>query len=106
MQTYVAVLVSESGLPGEAPLFQESFVLLRAPGEAEARTKAEALGRSRETSYENENGQTVTWTFRYVVDVAALLHDDLGDGTDLYARHFRDIAAYEAFEPLLSGEDL
>ncbi|WP_436774491.1 DUF4288 domain-containing protein [Yinghuangia sp. YIM S09857] len=106
VQIYVAVLVSESHVAGDEPLFQESFVLVHAAGEDEARAKAEALGRAGETSYENADGRTVTWTLRHVVDVAPVLRDDLGDGADLYTRHFRDIEAYEAFEPLLSGEEL
>ncbi len=41
-----------------------------------------------------------------MVDVSAVLDEDLTQDADLYARHFRDYAAYQRFEPLLSGEEL
>lgn len=126
MRTYVAVLVhaaevetgaeaeveteGEAGAPAaaerRAPLYRESFVLLTARSEDEARSRARAHGESLETSYRNERGEPVTWTFRQLVDVAEVPDDRLGDGAELYTRHFRDFAAYTAFEPLLAGEDL
>ncbi|MFI6144691.1 DUF4288 domain-containing protein [Streptomyces sp. NPDC051109] len=112
MRTYVAVLVcvaeaAASATSGSrAPLYRESFVLLTARTEDEARSKARAHGEGLETSYRNERGELITWTFRQLVDVAELPAERLGDGTELYTRHFRDFAAYAAFEPLLSGEDL
>ncbi|WP_406186919.1 DUF4288 domain-containing protein [Streptomyces sp. NBC_01006] len=110
MRTYVAVLVcvaeSAAASGGQAPLYRESFVLLTARTEDEARSKARAHGEGLETSYRNEKGELITWTFRQLVDVAEVPDDRLGDGADLYTRHFRDFAAYTAFEPLLSGEDL
>ncbi|MFD8790977.1 DUF4288 domain-containing protein [Streptomyces vinaceus] len=122
MRTYVAVLVhvaeaeaeakaeveaeAEAASGRRAPLYRESFVLLTARSEDEARSKARAHGASMETSYRNERGEPVTWTLRQLVDVAEVPDDRLGDGAELYTRHFRDFAAYTAFEPLLSGEDL
>ena len=29
---------------------------------------------------------------------------EIGHGSTLYVRHFRDYSAYEAFEPLLAGQ--
>lgn len=37
---------------------------------------------------------------------AGSLEDDLTDGGDVFTRHFRDYDAYQAFEPLPSGEEL
>ncbi|MFK0044141.1 DUF4288 domain-containing protein [Streptomyces sp. NPDC090741] len=110
MRTYVAVLVcvaeAAAASGSQAPLYRESFVLLTARTEDEARSKARAHGEGLETSYRNEKGELITWTFRQLVDVAEVPDDSLGDGAELYTRHFRDFAAYTAFEPLLSGEDL
>ncbi|MFI6003377.1 DUF4288 domain-containing protein [Streptomyces sp. NPDC051366] len=106
MRTYVAVLVCVATAGGQAPLYRESFVLLSARTEDEARSKAQAHGEALETSYRNEKGELITWTFRQLVDVAEVPEDPLGDGAEIYTRHFRDFAAYTAFEPLLSGEDL
>ncbi|MEV6734891.1 MULTISPECIES: DUF4288 domain-containing protein [unclassified Streptomyces] len=108
MRTYVAVLVcvATATAGGQAPLYRESFVLLSARTEDEARSKAQAHGEALETSYRNEKGERITWTFRQLVDVAEVPEDPLGDGAEIYTRHFRNFAAYTAFEPLLSGEDL
>ncbi|HSA49661.1 MAG TPA: DUF4288 domain-containing protein [Yinghuangia sp.] len=108
MRHYIAVILAEatSPAPGFAPLYQESFVLLTAGSAREARAKARRHGLAVETTYENEAGEPVTWSLKQVVDVAEVLDADLGDGADLYARHFRDYAAYRSFEPLLSGEEL
>ncbi|MEU4199447.1 DUF4288 domain-containing protein [Streptomyces sp. NPDC045470] len=126
---YIAVVLMESpgegggtpgeggGTPGESgggsrgggggdPLYEESVLLVYATDEADARRRAERRARSRETSYLNDRGETVSWCFKCVVDVSAALDEDLTQDADLYARHFRDYAAYERFEPLLSGEEL
>ncbi|MFI1799046.1 DUF4288 domain-containing protein [Streptomyces sp. NPDC020379] len=106
MPTYVAVLLCESSsdVDDHTPLYQESFVLLTAEDEARAREKAEAHGKGLETSYENEAGELIIWRLRHVVDVSEVLDERLADGSELYARHFRNYTAYRSFEPLLSGE--
>ncbi|MFH8405057.1 DUF4288 domain-containing protein [Streptomyces sp. NPDC018019] len=104
---HIAVVLMESpGTGGSDPLYEESVVLIYAADEADARRRAERRARSRETSYLNDRGETVSWCFKRVVDVCAVLEEDLTQDADLYARHFRDYAAYERFEPLLSGEEL
>jgi hypothetical protein len=102
---YVAVLVWESSsvAPGYQPLYEESFMLLRAASLDEAKTRAEELGRAEQSQYVNENGETITWLFKHLIDVNDVLWDDLADNTTLYSRHFRDYDAYRRFEPLLSG---
>ncbi|WP_199810690.1 DUF4288 domain-containing protein [Streptomyces rimosus] len=107
LRPHIAVVLMESsGTGGSDPLYEESVVLVYAADEADARNRAERRARSREAGYLNDRGETVTWTFKRVVDVCAVLDEDLTQDADLYARHFRDYAAYERFEPLLSGEEL
>ncbi|MDI2129921.1 DUF4288 domain-containing protein [Yinghuangia seranimata] len=103
MAVYIAVVLTEavSEAPGREPLFQETFVLLEADDETRAWEKAAVHGRGLETSYANEAGERVTWRLVQVVDVNRVLDERLGDGSELYARHFTDFAAYQAFEPLL-----
>ncbi|MEU5436045.1 DUF4288 domain-containing protein [Streptomyces sp. NPDC020719] len=108
MSLYVGVLLCEASTTaeGQAPLYQENFVLLTARDEDEARDKALAHGKRLETSYENELGETVTWKLLHVVDVSEVADPEPGDGAELYTRHFRNYDAYRSFEPLLSGEEL
>ncbi|WP_214369602.1 DUF4288 domain-containing protein [Pseudonocardia sp. H11422] len=54
----------------------------------------------------NDRGEQITWSMLDVVDVAPALDDRLDTDAELYSRHFRNIEAYRAFEPLLSGEEL
>lgn len=102
---YIAVLLyestSESG--DKAPMYEESFVLLQAANEEEARARAVEHGRRQQTQYENAERQTVRQSFKHVVDVSPVLSDELKDGAELYARHFKNYDAYHAFEPLLGG---
>lgn len=101
---HIAILLFKSS--GTPPLYSEDFVLLYAESADEAERKAVERGRLEETSYLSATGETVTWTFERVVDVNAALEDDLTRDADLYSRNFRNMTAYQAFEPKLSGEDL
>lgn len=102
---YIAVILYESSSDAldYQPLYQESFVLLKAASLEEAESKALAHARQEEVSYQNENGEIITWALRQIVDVNSVLEDELCDGAELYTRHFRDYAAYRAIEPLLSN---
>ncbi|WP_428261774.1 DUF4288 domain-containing protein [Haliangium sp.] len=102
---YIAVLLFESVAPSgsKESLFQETFVLLRAADEGEARAQALAHGRRSCTSYENAAGETIQWTLKHLVDVTPVLDDELTHGSELYARHFKNYQAYRDFEPLLDG---
>lgn len=102
---YIAVLLfestSESGR--KDPMYQESFVLLQAASEEEARDYALEQGRRGCVSYETAEGETIQWTLKHIVDVSHVLDDELKHGSDLYARHFKNYNAYHDFEPLLGG---
>ena len=105
---YIAILlyesVSESGEPGsKEPMYEESFVLLQASSEEEARNRALGHASQQCTSYENAEGERIRWSLRHVIDVSQVLDDELVDGAELYARYFKNYAAYHAFEPLLGG---
>ena len=102
---YIAVIVYESRTPSskEQPLYQESFVLIWASDEDDARQKSHDHAQEFCISYENSEGETVAWSLKHVVDVNQVLDDELGHGAELYARHFRDYDSYHRFEPLLGG---
>lgn len=82
-------------------LFQETFCLVRAKDDIDARTKAEALFNAMIHSYQNEQGEVVSWSLREIVDVSLIGEPSLKHGTELYSRHFRDFAAYRKFETAL-----
>lgn len=102
---YIAVLLYESTAESgdKEPMYEESFVLLQAANEEEARARALEHGRKQETRYVSMEGKTINWALKHVVDVSPVLEDELKDGSELYARHFKDYDAYHAFEPLLGG---
>ncbi|WP_375499395.1 DUF4288 domain-containing protein [uncultured Nostoc sp.] len=106
---YIAIILykSSSAQHDYQPLYQESFVLIKADSLEEAKAKALNHGKNESVSYTNENGETITWSLQQVVDVNSVLYDDFDsseDIVDLYARHFRNYEAYQSFEPLLSQE--
>ena len=98
---YVAVILhgTTSAAPNYRPLYSETIVLIEAASLGEAEDKARAHGLRGEVSYDNEFGETITWSLKRVVDVNSVLDDELGDGAELYARHFRSLEAYDALEP-------
>jgi len=102
---FIAVLLYEARAKdgSQAPLYQESFVLLRATSEDEARKLAAAHGQQQQTSYTSAEGATIQWSLKHVVDVSPALDEELEHGAELYARHFRNYDAYHSFEPLLGG---
>lgn len=102
---YVAVLLYESSSPdlGYTPLFEEAILLLQAASEDEAQTKAQTHGNQSRTSFKNALGQIIHWSLKHVIDVSEMLVDGPVDGGEIYARHFRDYAAYRKFEPMLDG---
>ena len=105
---YVAIIIYESTSPSPEyrTLYEEEISLIEADSEEQAREKAFVHGKAQETTYKNQYGETLTVTFKTLVDVQQVLDSDFRDGSLLYARHFRDYEAYEAFEPLLKGEEL
>ncbi|MGM0554773.1 MAG: DUF4288 domain-containing protein [Myxococcota bacterium] len=87
---------SSSNAPDYEPLYMESAVLVRAASEKAARNKLEQSAGTH--SYENEFGETITWTLRKIVEVKSVLYDSLDEITELGARTFTDFDAYEKFE--------
>ncbi|MGI8310131.1 DUF4288 domain-containing protein [Saccharopolyspora hattusasensis] len=103
---YVAVLVLEatSDAADHKPLYEESFVLLKAESEEEAKEKAAEHGKQQETSYQNENHELITWKLKQIIEVKPLEDATFDDGTELYSRFFRNYQAYSSSEPLTEEE--
>jgi hypothetical protein len=104
---YVGVLVIESTSEAAdyAPLYEESFVLIKAESQQEAREKAIEYGKQHETSYLDEEHRLITWKLKRLVEVKQLEDATFDDGTELYSRFFRDYSGYESFEPLIDNDD-
>ncbi len=100
---YVALILyeSHSNKLDYKPLYQECFTLIKASSLEEAQEKTLAYAKKEEGKFQNEYGETITWSLKQVVDVNPTLYDEFEDETDLYTRHFRNYKAYSSFEPLL-----
>lgn len=59
---YIAIIIykSSSTQPDYQPLYQESFVLIKATSLEDAKAKALNYGKNESVSYTNENGETIT----------------------------------------------
>lgn len=100
---YAAVLVyaADSSAAGDQPLYQETVTLVRANSVSHAEERARGFARAQETEYLNEQGEVIRWTFKHLIDVSEV--SDLGDGAEVYTRHFINYEAYRAFEMKLSA---
>ncbi|MEL6493752.1 MAG: DUF4288 domain-containing protein [Cyanobacteria bacterium J06623_7] len=103
---YLAVILYQSSSGSQPPLYEECFTLIKANSLEKARQRAKDCATKAECSYLTEDGKTVSHSLIKIVDINNVLDDDLQDGGNIYARHFRNFAAYSAFEPLISGEDI
>jgi hypothetical protein len=65
--------------------FEDHLILVGAQGEAEALTKAMDFAQRAEEQYVNALGETVSWTFRHILDVHEILDAELQDGTEVYS---------------------
>lgn len=94
---YVAVILSRSSSTEHdyVPLYEESFVLVQAASDDEAVEKAKGLARTAETEYDNVHGERISWHAE-LSEVSEALSAVLEDGSEFYARFFRNIGAYEA----------
>ncbi|RCW40036.1 uncharacterized protein DUF4288 [Halopolyspora algeriensis] len=106
-EPYVAVVLIESSsdAPDYEPLYEESFVLLTAESEDEAREKAREYGKQHEVSYSDENHRLVSWKLKHVLEVKQVEDATFDDGSELYSRIFRNYSGYHSFEPHLGGEE-
>ena len=96
---YAALLVYEASSPaaGFEPLYQETVTLIRASSPEHAAERAREFAHTRETSYQNEMGETITWSLKHLVDVSEVT-DRIDDKAEIYTRHFYNYEAYRAFE--------
>lgn len=108
LRRYAAVLLFETSClsPSYKPLYEEEIVLIEASSEEAAKRSAVEYAKQQECSYENQYKETITNSFKLLLDIQLMQSDKLSHGTTLYTRHFRDYKAYEAFEPLLAGQPL
>jgi hypothetical protein len=99
---YVAVVIYKSASDSSdyTPLYEECITLVKADTEEDARLRIEKLAKNRSAKYKNIEGQEISWSLYKIIDINPMLEDSIGDITEIYARHFKDIDAYNKFETL------
>lgn len=104
---YIAVLVYSTVVDGayRRPRFSEDVVPIMASSEDEARAVAVRIGRNEQTSYLNECGETVRWSFLGVADLGVALTDTLEPGVSLSSRSFEDLDRYRELYSIASLSD-
>ena len=102
-----AVILYETSSPSPdyKPLYEEDIVLIEAISKEDAENRAITHAQEQKGSYQNEDGETITNTFKSLIDVQ-LMEPELGHGSSLYTRYFHSYEAYARFEPLLQGQPL
>ncbi|MEE9329065.1 MAG: DUF4288 domain-containing protein [Parvularculaceae bacterium] len=88
--------VAESDAPDYKPLYEETFLLVSAISESDARRLAEKHGVQSAPDYKSVTGNQVKWRFLEVVDVTLCLDEKLDrDVVELHGRFLRDIESYD-----------
>ncbi len=84
---YVAVLVVSSKIDGKraTPTIDFQIRTLRASDGEAALTKANELGAKEAHSYQNPEGETVSWHFDGLHDLQEISGDRIDDGTEVYS---------------------
>jgi hypothetical protein len=97
---YICVSIHEASSDAKdfAALYEERLTLIKAASREEATSKAQQTVKAATHSYKNEDGQTISWTCRRIVEVTEIVDNSLADGAEIYGRYFRDLGAYERFE--------
>lgn len=82
-------------------LFEECFTLVKAYSLEEASEKIIRSAINKQSTFKNEKGEEISWTFIKLNDINNILYDisfEEGDEIDIYSRHFTDIELYEKHE--------
>lgn len=87
--------------PGEWTCIEQVH-LVRGSNRDDAFEKAQALGKSEETSYQNAEGKTVTWKFIGLENLEELASKRVRDGIEVWGRIFHTQYP-EAFTPEKEG---
>lgn len=89
MSWYVAEAIFHSSVSGAGPdyvpLVERSWFLVAAESEIEAQPKALVLGRAKEHSYLNSDGEQVDWTLQRIDRTREVLEGELSDGVELWS---------------------
>ena len=96
---YLAEIVEQITVEGDPRyVVHTNIVLIRGDSPEEAYVKAEELGTSRQTSYENLDGKSVTIAYRGLRDLT-VIHEELEHGAELiYSENIEtDEAAIEQY---------
>jgi len=80
-------------------LWEESFLLLRATSDEQARTKAASIASAKRLTYRASTGETLTWEFFKISASYELSDDQLADGTEIFSRHLRDSEVQSLLTP-------
>ena len=68
--------------------YEELIVLIQADDETAAHIASEAVGKSKEHSYENRYGQTVSWSLVKMAEIKEIIDGQIGHGTEVFYRFF------------------
>ena len=89
---YSARLLFEAEVEGEGsgdPLCEESIRLVEADDEDDAQRRAAEVGLEAQHEYLNEDGRTVRWRFRRVLEIQDLCEPKIEHGIEVFSKMFR-----------------
>jgi hypothetical protein len=72
-------------------VFEEKIIVFTAVDDTDLITpKLDTLAKAREVEFQNQFGETVSWTFQEVLEIQDISAEEVGDGTEVFFRWWRD----------------
>lgn len=75
--------------------FEEKLVVFRCEETGYIVDKLTALAKKQEEDFDNDEGNRVRWLFREILEVQEILAYEIGDGTEVWYRHWHDPGAHD-----------
>ena len=73
-----------------AVLFEEKLLIFSCRERSNVREQLAALAKKNEESYQNAEGNQVTWVLREILEVQEIMAESVGDGTEVFYRYWHN----------------
>jgi hypothetical protein len=90
--------------PKDNDVWEQQVILIQSATEADAKIRAEQIGKEKEHEYISATGDRVRWVFRHVESVFQLFDEQLKSGTEVYSRYLRTDEVTSLLKPFDDAE--
>lgn len=87
---YERLIEEDTTMVERDAFFEERVFMLSAEPEEDVLERTQALAREKELTFDNVEGNRVDWRLHEILEIQELDADNIGDGTEVYYRHWSD----------------